>query len=129
MPSRSSTSTPASSPARSAAAGTSSRSSTAWVVRPPAAASTRSIRVSSRAVRDSTASCSEDARAANNSSTKNGLPPARACTSSTTRGGDRSALEPFDQPRRLRPVQRVELDPGHVRAARQFGDEPAQGLR
>jgi hypothetical protein len=44
-------------------------------------------------------------------------------------GGDRSALEPFDQPRRLRPVQRVELDPGHVRAPREFGGEPAQGVR
>ena len=129
MPSRSSTSTPASSPARSAAAGTSSRSSTAWVVRPPAAASTaQHPRVQPGGARQHRFLQRGRARR------EQLLDEERIAAGPRVHvvhdgGGDRSALEPFDQPRRLRPVQRVELDPGHVRAAREFGDEPAQGLR
>ena len=84
---------------------------------------------SCRSTRASTASVTVSgsaSRAANSSSTKNGLPPARACSSSASAVGTGSPAIAASWWATSSRVERLEIDPDDAVTPRELGGQPAQ---
>ena len=101
--------------------------------RRPRAARARARRASRRAARRRRRSSRARRRpsrpAANSSSTKNGLPPARACSSPASAAGTGRAGDRLELAGDVVAAERLEIEPGDERPARQLRDEAPRRVR